>query len=100
MGFRENLITDWKDKTIEYQDKNFYILEQFIYKDIEYLFGCDINTINNQNLEVVFLYRVKDDIFEHVEDKNIFDELFIHVSGKLAANKINEINEKYGTNNS
>ena len=26
MGFRENLITDWKDKTIEYQEKKFYIL--------------------------------------------------------------------------
>lgn len=99
MGFRENLITDWKDKTIEYQDKNFYILEQFIYEDIEYLFGCDINTINNQNLEVVFLYKVKDDIFEHVEDKEIFEKLYIYVSGRLAANKINEINEKYGTNN-
>ena len=98
MGLRENLITNWKDKTIEYQDKQFYILEQFTYDNKEYLFGSDISTLKNEKLEVVFLYRVKDDIFEHVEDEKLFEELFLNVSGILAAEKIQEISKKYNSN--
>lgn len=99
MGFKEDLITNWKDKTIEYQDKHFYILEQFEYNNKEYIFGVDKNTINNENLEVVFLYKIKNDIFEHVEDEKLFEELFLHVSGMLAAQKLEEISKKYSSNN-
>jgi len=95
MGFKETYITDWKDKTIEYQEKQFYILEQFEYEKREYLCGCDINTIGKENLEVVFLYRLKDDIFEHVLDEKLFEELLMNVSGKLISEKILEIDKKY-----
>ena len=95
MGFRESYTTDWKDKTIEYQEKNFYILEQFEYEEKEYLCGCDINTVGKENLEVVFLYKLSDDIFEHVEEEELFEELLMNVSGKLVAEKIEEINRKY-----
>lgn len=81
MGFRENLITDWKDKTIEYQEKKFYILEQFLYNGKEYLYGCDIETIKNEKMNVVFLYKIKDDIFEHVKDEQLFEELLMNVTG-------------------
>lgn len=99
MGFRENLINDWKDKTIEYQDRFFYIVDQFVYEEKEYLYGCNIDTLNNQNLEVVFLYKIKDDIFEHVEDNELFNNLFLYVAGKLTAEKIDELADKYNTQN-
>lgn len=95
MGFKENLITDWKDKTVEYQDKKFYIIDQFVYKDREYLLGCDIKTLNNQNLEIVFLYKIEDDIYEHVEDEDLFEKLLLHASGRAIAQKIEEIVKKY-----
>ena len=81
MGLRESLTVDWKDKTIEYQNKTIYIVDQFKYNGIEYLYGCDIETINNKNLEVVFLVRVRDDLIEHVEDEELFNELLMHVAG-------------------
>lgn len=99
MGFRENLITDWKDKTIEYQDKKFYILDQFDYENKEYLCGCDISTINTESLGMVFLYKVKDDIFEHVEDNEMFEKLALYTAGRIAAEKLKEINQKYNSSN-
>lgn len=95
MGFKEDLIADWTDKTIEYQGKRIYILEQFDYKGKNYLYGCDIDTINNKDLEVVFLTKVKDNIFEHVEDDKLFDELFEIVAGKMLSDKLDEIYKKY-----
>lgn len=83
MGFREDLITNWKDKTIEYQERKFYILEQFVYEGKEYLYGCDIDTIGNEKMNVVFLYKIKDSLFEHIEDEKLFEELLIHVTGIL-----------------
>ncbi|MBR3152618.1 MAG: hypothetical protein IKF52_03325 [Clostridia bacterium] len=95
MGIRENLIVDWKDKTIEYFDKKMYVIEQFTYKGIEYLYVVDKATINNENLEVAFLYRVKDDIFANVDSDELFNELLDEVAKKnleeiteMAINKI------------
>ena len=98
MSFKEELITDWKDKTIEYQEKNFYIVEQIEYKGKTYLYGCDLNTIKNNNIEVVFLTKVKDNIFEHIEDDDLFEKLLANVSGKVLSNKLNEIYNKYVNN--
>lgn len=98
MSFKEELIADWKDKTIEYQEKNFYIVEQIEYKGKTYLYGCDLNTIKNNNIEVVFLTKVKDNIFEHIEDDDLFEKLLANVSGKVLSNKLNEIYNKYVNN--
>ena len=85
MGLKENLITDWKGKTIEYLEKRFYILEQFEYEGLEYLYGIDIDTIDNDMPNVVFLHKVKDDIFEHVEDEKLFDLLILRVAGVMTS---------------
>lgn len=99
MGFKEELITNWRDKTLEYQGKKFYIVEQLEFEGKEYLYGCDINTIKNKNIEVVFLTKVKDNIFEHVENEELFEILLMNVSGKLLSNKLEEIYQKYIGNN-
>ena len=90
MSLKENLIANWKDKTIEYQEKKFYILEQFEYEGLEYLYGIDINTIDNEVPNVVFLHKVKDDIFEHVEDEKLFDLLILRVAGIMTSKIITE----------
>lgn len=82
MGIREDLIVDWKDKTIEYFDKKMYVIEQFTYKGTEYLYVVDKATVNNDNLEVAFLYRVKDDVFANVDSDELFNELLDEVSKK------------------
>lgn len=95
MGLKENLITEWIDKTIEYQDKKIYILDQFTYQDKEYLYGVDVETINLPKIDVVFLYKLKDDIFEHVESNELFEELALVVSGRLSEEMIKEDLKKY-----
>lgn len=82
MGMRENLITNWKDKTIEYQGKELYIIEQFMYRETEYLYAVDKATLNKKNIEVAFLYKLKDDIFANVDSDKLFDELLEEVSKK------------------
>ena len=95
MGFKENIITNWEDKTIEYQGRYFYILKQFDNNGKTYLYGINKDTISSENLEVVFLYKVKDDIFAHVESQEEFERLMIAVSGLCTADLIMEAGKKY-----
>ena len=99
MGMRENLITDWKDKTLEFQGKKLYVVDQFEYEGITYLYTVDIATINNKNIEVAFLYKVKDDIFEDVTDDALFNKLVVRAGSNLMGNMLKEDLEqlkKYG----
>ena len=98
MGFKEDIITDWKNKTIEYQNKKIYILEQIEFEGKEYLYGCDIDTINNKNIEVVFLTKVKDNIFKHVDDNKLFEELLRKTSGEKLSAELERIYKKYTRN--
>ena len=79
MGLRESLIVNWENKTIEYQGKKMYIVKQFMYENKEYLYAIDLETINKENLEIVFLYKMKDDIFAYVEEDDLFDKLIVKV---------------------
>lgn len=90
MGMKESLVVDWKDKTIEYQGKKLYIIEQFDYEGKEYFYTVDVNTVDSRNLEITFLYRVKDDIFAHVEDEKLFENLIINGGSKVISNMISE----------
>ena len=87
MGLRESLIVDWENKTIQYQGKRMYIIKQFVYENKEYFYAIDLATINNKNLEIAFLYKVKDDIFAHVEDEGLFDKLVVK-AGSACFNEI------------
>ena len=60
MGFREELISNWEDKTIEYGGQLFYIIKQFTFEGKEYLYGIDKETYDKETINVVFLYRIKD----------------------------------------
>lgn len=90
MGLKENLIVNWENKTIEYQGKKMYIVKQFVYEKLEYLYAIDLETINNENIEVAFLYKVKDDVFEHVENDELFEKLVV----KAGSECFNELMEK------
>ncbi len=97
MGFRESLMNDFKDKTIEYQGKKLYILDQFTYEGIEYLCGCDIESVKriknkeSGDMEVIFLHKNNNNLFEWVSDKKLFDELVLHVSGLLLGEKLENL---------
>jgi len=95
MGLKEDLIVDWTDKTIEYQERTFLILKQFNYEEKTYLYGAEVNTIGTEKMNVVFLYKIKDNIFEHVEDNELFEKLFITVSGLITSEMVEKDIKKY-----
>lgn len=94
MGFKEELTIDWEDKTIEYQGKRMYVVKTFNYNDTEYLCTVDLNTVNNENLEVAFLYKVKDSIFANVNDDELFDKLLMVAGGETIGDLIKQDIEK------
>ncbi len=96
MGLKEELISNWEDKTIEYGGKIFYILKQFEFEGKEYLYGIDKESpMDMENMKVVFLYRIKNDLFEHVEDDELFEKLFLHVGGLCTADLVSEAIEEH-----
>ncbi len=95
MGFREELVSNWEDKTIEYRGKQFYIVKQFMYEDREYLYGVDIKTYDKEPMDVVFLYKIKDALFENVENEELFEKLFLYVSGLFASDLVKKRLEEY-----
>ncbi len=101
MGMRENLIVNFESKTLEYQNKKFYILKQFDYKGQTYLYGIDVDAFykDNENLEVAFLYRMHDDVFNHVSDSSLLDDLFNVVSGICTADMVKKNLETYSSKN-
>ena len=94
MGFREELTVDWEDKTIEYQGKKMYVVKVFTYNNVEYLCTVDLDTIHNENVEVAFLYKVKDSIFAHVDDDELLDKLVMTAGEKSLEDMIKEDVEK------
>lgn len=92
MGMSERLMVNFENITIEYQGKKIYILKQFEYNKKLYLYGIDIETINiNENEpEFTFLYRIDGDVFTHVKDEKLWNELFDIVSGLCAGDIVKE----------
>lgn len=90
MGMRESLMTNFEDKTIEYKNKQFYIVKQFDYKGKTYLYGVDMDTVNSGEYEVYFLYRVRDDLFNHISEKSEQLELLEVVSGLFMSDIISK----------
>lgn len=96
MSFKEQLINDWKNKIMEYQEKKMWIADQFEYNNIEYLYAIDLATIDDKHeeYEVAFLYKEKDDIFAYVKDEKLFNELLGMATGRLASQVIIEETKK------
>ena len=81
MGIRESLTVNFEDKTLEYLDMMLYVTKQFEYKNKTYLYCVNKSTVDTDELEVYFLYRVRDDKFNHITDKKKQMELLEVVSG-------------------
>ena len=81
MGIRESLTVNFEDKTLEYLDMMLYVTKQFEYKNKTYLYCVNKSTVDTDELEVYFLYRVRDDKFNHKTDKKKQMELLEVVSG-------------------
>lgn len=90
MGIRETLITNFEDKTLEYLGKKFYVIKQFDYKGKTYLYALDLETLGTNDLGYAFLYRVDDDIFNHVRDEETCNDLFDIVSGLCVEEIVNK----------
>ena len=90
MGFRESLITDWDGKTIRFHGRIIYILKQFEYDNKTYFYGVDRERSKNNHMEVIFLYKIKDDLFGCVETKEECDKLLIHVGAIFTGELIYE----------
>ena len=96
MGFKENLITNWEDKTLEYKGKTFYIIKQFEYEGKTYMCGANVETIYNEETELVFLYKIKYNVFGYVDKQEDFENIIMVVSGLLVGETIQEAAKKYG----
>ena len=83
MGIRESLTVNFEDKTLEYKGIELYVIKQFEYEEKTYLYCVDEKTMNTENVEVYFLYKVKDDIFNHIDNESKCLELLDVVSGKI-----------------
>lgn len=81
MGIRESLTINFEDKTLEYLDMMLYVTKQFEYKNKTYLYCVNKSTVDTDELEVYFLYRVRDDKFNHITDKKKQMQLLEVVSG-------------------
>lgn len=90
MGMRESLTVNFEDKTLEYLNMMLYVAKQFEYKNKTYLYCVDKSTIDTDELEVYFLYRVRDDRFYHVTNKEEQMELLEVVSGLYMADIVND----------
>lgn len=101
MGIRENLVVNFEGKTLEYQDKKFYILKQFDYEGKTYLYGIDVDVFykENERIEIAFIYRTEDDMFNHVTDNALMEDLFNVVSGICTADMVKKNLETYSSNN-
>jgi len=91
MDFRESLIGNYEDKTLEFCGKNVYVAKQFDYKGITYLYVVDVNTVNTDNVEFAFLYRTEKGLFKDVTDQELFEELIMKATGLMTADAIKDI---------
>lgn len=78
---------NWEDRTILYRGKKVYIVKQITYKKKEYLSGVVLDDTTKDVSSVVFLYNVKGNIFDHVTDDKLFDEL-IMVAGMACTGEL------------
>ena len=88
MGLREDLIADWTNKHITYQGCEMFVAHQFEYKGTTYLYVIDEKDAlekDKENVEVAFLYKVKENVFANVDDDDLFNELLGKVAGEMAA---------------
>ena len=98
MGFREELITSWKGKTIEYQGKTFYIYEEIEFRNKTFLYAVEKNSINEKGpLKVAFLYKIKDSTFGTIEDEELVNILYDQVNIKRFGKKAGKIQIKNKT---
>ena len=93
MEFREKYIENWEGKEIEYQGEKIYIVKQIEYKGTKYLYGILEKSIftDDDEFEVCFLYRKKEDIFADVRDEQLYRELLSITAGTFVADEIKKM---------
>lgn len=86
MGLKEELLTNLKGATIEYQGKKLYVIEQLTYNKDTYLCTLDIEEI--PEAVVIFLKKKTNTIYEYVNDEKLCDELFLRVGAIVVQDEI------------
>ena len=94
MGLKENLLTDLKGCTVEYQGKKLYVVEQFNFKNEIYLCTLDLEEI--PEAAVIFLKKKTSSIYEYINDEKLCDKLFERVGAIVVQNEIEKIKKEIG----
>lgn len=94
MGFKDDLIGNYEDKTIEFCGKNLYIAKQFDYKGVTYYYAIDVATALTDNKEIAFLYRTEKGLFKDVTDHELFENLVMVAAGEMAASTMKDFYNK------
>ena len=93
MGLKEALIVNWKGRVIEYQETPLYVVDQFEYKNKIYLYT--INTkIKDNVIDINFLVKNYDDVFEHVVDDRLYDQLITIEAGRISVMELAKLLKK------
>ena len=94
MGLRDRLTVDWKNKIITYQDVDFYVVDQFEYKEIIYLYVVDTNISDNM-VKIMFLKNEKENTYSHVEtESDLYKELMEIETGRITMQQLEKEIEK------
>ena len=68
-----------------------FVVKQFEYEGITYLYVVDTEDAlkeDKEDLDVAFLYKVKDNIWANVDDDKLFNELLGKIAGELTGDLI------------
>lgn len=89
MGLRDSLIVDWKGRFIEYEDVEFYVVDQFEYNGKIYLYV--INSDISEEIKILFLEKEKENIFSPVDsDSKLLEELMAIQTGRVTVDNLLE----------
>ena len=91
MGLKEDVIIDWNYKDISYQGYELFVVKQFEYDGVTYLYAIDKEDAlkdDKEDLNVTFLYKVRDNVWANVDDDDLFNELLGKVAGELTGDLI------------
>ncbi len=89
MGLRDSLIIDWKGKFIEYEDVEFYVVDQFEYNGKIYLYV--INSDISEEIKILFLEKEKENIFSPVDSgSKLLEELMAIQTGRVTVDNLLE----------
>ena len=79
-----NNIMELKGKVIEFAGRDYFVVDQFMYNDKEYLYIIQAKV--QEKMDVYFLIKDKEGKYEAINDEEIFNELTLVETKRMMEN--------------